>query len=240
LTTTLSDEFVSGVICVLDTRKEHELNSNNPLSGTIAERLLVAIRRDIVLGNLTPGSRLRVDELSKRYGTSHIPVREALLQLAGERLVKLEAHKGAVLRPVTAKFVADIHDTRAAIERMLVRRATLKISDDQLDHLADLASRHEQAAAAGVEEHMSEANKQFHSFIAEVADNPEASYILDQGWDLVINLRNRFGLSETRIAEIVRQHWVIVEAIKSRDADFATRAVQDHCDSARDDLLARM
>ncbi len=216
------------------------MSNASPLSGTIAERLLAAIRRDIVLGNLSPGSRLRVDELSKRYGTSHIPVREALLQLAGERLVTLEPHRGAVLRPVTAKFVADIHDTRAAIESMLVRRATVNISDAQLDHLAELARRHEQAAAAGVDERMSEANKQFHSFIAEVADNPEASYILDQGWDLVINLRNRFGLSEARIAEIVRQHWRIVEAIRSRDVDLAARVVQDHCESARDDLLARM
>lgn len=216
------------------------MSNASPLSGTIAERLLAAIRRDIVLGNLSPGSRLRVDELSKRYGTSHIPVREALLQLAGERLVTLEPHRGAVLRPVTAKFVADIHDTRAAIESMLVRRATVNISDAQLDHLAELARRHEQAAAAGVDERMSEANKQFHSFIADVADNPEASYILDQGWDLVINLRNRFGLSEARIAEIVRQHWRIVEAIRSRDVDLAARVVQDHCESARDDLLARM
>ncbi|MEW9613336.1 GntR family transcriptional regulator [Shinella sp. S4-D37] len=216
------------------------MSNASPLSGTIAERLLTAIRRDIVLGNLSPGSRLRVDELSKRYGTSHIPVREALLQLAGERLVTLEPHRGAVLRPVTAKFVADIHDTRAAIESMLVRRATVNISDAQLDHLAELTRRHEQAAAAGVDERMSEANKQFHSFIAEVADNPEASYILDQGWDLVINLRNRFGLSEARIAEIVRQHWRIVEAVRSRDADLAARVVQEHCESARDDLLARM
>ncbi|WP_343314916.1 GntR family transcriptional regulator [Brucella sp. BE17] len=216
------------------------MSSANPLSGTIAERLLAAIRRDIVLGNLSPGSRLRVDELSKRYGTSHIPVREALLQLSGERLVTLEPHRGAVLRPVTAKFVADIHDTRAAIESMLVRRATLNISDAQLDHLADLALRHEQAAAAGVDERMSEANKQFHSFIAEVADNPEASYILDQGWDLVINLRSRFGLSKARISEIVCQHRRIVEAVRSRDIDLAGRVVQEHCVSARDDLLARM
>lgn len=216
------------------------MSNTGPLSGTIAERLLVAIRKDIVLGNLSPGSRLRVDELSKRYGTSHIPVREALLQLAGERLVTLEPHRGAVLRPVTEKFVADIHDTRAAIESMLVRKATLNISDAQLDHLVDLALRHEQAAATGIDEEMSAANKQFHSFIAQIADNPEASYILDQGWDLVINLRNRFGLSEARTSEIVRQHWRIVEAIRSRDMDLAACSVQEHCDSARDDLLARM
>jgi len=220
--------------------EEHKLNAANPFSETISERLLIAIRRDIVLGNLTPGARLRVDELSKRYGTSHIPVREALLQLAGERLVLLEAHKGAVLRPVTPKFVADIHDTRAAIESLLVRRATERITDDQIEKLAELATLHEQAASAGVDENMSEANKRFHGFISQVADNPEASYILDQGWDLVINLRIRFGLSEERIDEIVRQHWAIVDAIRARNPKLAVQTVQRHCDSARDDLLSRM
>ncbi|MDP0926457.1 GntR family transcriptional regulator [Paracoccus onubensis] len=212
----------------------------NPISETISERLIHAIRRDIVNGKLAPGSRLRVDDLSKRYGTSHIPVREALLQLAGERLVILEPHKGAILRTVTPKFVADIHDARAAIEGLLVRRATERITAQQSDVLEDLCARYEAAAATGVDDRMSAANKAFHSFIAEVADNPEASYILDQGWDLVISLRYRFGLSEDRIAEIICQHRAIVEAIRSRDPDRAIKAVQLHCDSARDDLLSRM
>ena len=212
----------------------------NSISETISERLLNAIRRDIVLGNLTPGVRLRVDELSKRYGISHIPVREALLHLAGERLVVLEPHKGAILRPVTPKFVADIHDTRAAIEGLLVCRATQRITDEELSTLDTLCSQHEVAAASGVAEDMSAANKAFHSFIAKVADNPEASYILDQGWELVISLRYRFGLSQDRTYEIVRQHRNIVEAIRSRDPERAMRAVQEHCDSAKDDLLSRM
>ena len=212
----------------------------NPISETVSERLLNAIRRDIVLGNLAPGVRLRVDELSKRYGISHIPVREALLHLAGERLVVLEPHKGAILRPVTPNFVADIHDTRAAIAGVLVRRATQRITDEELKTLDRLCGQHEIAAATGVAEDMSAANKAFHSFIAQVADNPEASYILDQGWELVISLRFRFGLSPDRVKEIVSQHRDIVEAIRSRDPERAMLAVKEHCDSAKEDLLSRM
>ena len=214
--------------------------TSNRMSETISERLLAAIRRDIVLGDLAPGSRLRVDELSKRYGTSHIPVREALLQLAGERLVRLEPHKGAVLRTVTPKFVADIHDTRAAIESLLIRRATEKITSAELEDLERLCEAHAAAATTGNDIALSETNKAFHRHIAQVADNPEASYILDQGWDLVISLRHRFAQTPERIADIVRQHRSIVAAVRARDIDQAVCAVQDHCDSARDDLLARM
>jgi len=210
------------------------------MSETISERLLAAIRRDIVLGDLAPGSRLRVDELSKRYGTSHIPVREALLQLAGERLVRLEPHKGAVLRAVTPKFVADIHDTRAAIESLLIRRATEKITAAELEELERLCEAHAAAATADSSIALSQTNKAFHRHIAQVADNPEASYILDQGWDLVISLRHRFAQAPERIAETVHQHRGIVAAVRARDTDQAVRAVQEHCDSARDDLLARM
>ncbi|WP_089845362.1 FCD domain-containing protein [Salipiger marinus] len=58
--------------------------------------------------------------------------------------------------------------------------------------------------------------------------------------DLVISLRHRVAQISERIADIVRQHRSIVAAVRARDIDQAVRAVQEHCDSARDDLLARM
>lgn len=210
------------------------------ISEKISERLLAAIRRDIVQGDLAPGSRLRVDELSKRYGTSHIPVREALLQLAGERLVTIEPNKGAVLRAVTPKFVADIHDSRGAIEGLLIRRATEKITDLELEELNRLCEVHANAARIGNGSSLSDANKAFHRHIATVADNPEAAYILDQGWDLVISLRQRFEQTSDRISQIVDEHRAIVAAVVERDVDDAVRAIQIHCDSARDHLLNSM
>jgi DNA-binding FadR family transcriptional regulator len=71
------------------------------------------------------------------------------------------------LRGVSHKFVADMHDTRAAIETLLVRNATLKATEAELEQLDHLALAYE--AAAG----MTEANLRFHRFISRIADNPK-------------------------------------------------------------------
>ncbi|KGM36038.1 GntR family transcriptional regulator [Inquilinus limosus] len=210
------------------------------IASTMAARVERAIRQDILRGVLAPGTRLRVADLSTRYGVSHIPVREALRQLEGDRLVVIESHKGAILRGVSPKFVADMHDTREAIETLLVRRATENVTDEQSAHLESLAAAYEQAAETKNADRMVEANLRLHRFIAKIADNPEAAEIHERGWELVISIRNRYGFGENRVAAIIDQHRRLVAAIKARDKDLAVAVAQEHCQSAKLDLLERM
>lgn len=207
---------------------------------TMTARVERAIRRDIVAGLIAPGERLRVAELSSRYGVSHIPVREALRQLEGDRLVVIDPHKGAILRGVTPKFVRDMHDTRAALEVLLVRNAAERIGPAGADELDRLAAAYEQAAASGNAPAMVEANLTLHRRIAVLADNPVAADIMDQGWELVVSIRQRYGFGPSRIAAIIEQHRRLVGAIRSGDAGLASSVALEHCLDARDDLLARM
>jgi DNA-binding GntR family transcriptional regulator len=207
---------------------------------TMSARVERAIRRDIVSGILAPGDRLRVAELSTRYGVSHIPVREALRQLEGDRLVVIDPHKGAILRGVTPKFVRDMHDTRAALETLLVRSATERITSEGAEELARLAEAYEQAAAVGKAAEMVVANLMLHRRIAALGDNPVAADIMEQGWELVVSIRQRYGFGASRIAAIIDQHRRLVEAIGSGDPNTAVQIAMEHCLDARDDLLARM
>ncbi|TCK28036.1 GntR family transcriptional regulator [Ancylobacter aquaticus] len=207
---------------------------------TMSARVERAIRRDIVSGIIVPGERLRVAQLSTRYGVSHIPVREALRQLEGDRLVVIDPHKGAILREVTPKFVRDMHDTRAALETLLVRNAAGRITPTDADGLDSLAAAYEHAAGSGRAAAMVEANLTLHRRIAVLADNPVAADIMDQGWELVVGIRQRYGFGPSRIAAIIAQHRRLVDAIRSGDATAAAGVALEHCLDARDDLLARM
>jgi DNA-binding GntR family transcriptional regulator len=207
---------------------------------TMASRVESAIRKDIVSGLISPGERLRVADLSMRYGVSHIPVREALRQLEGDRLVVIDPHKGAILRVVTPKFVRDMHDTRAALEMLLVRNAAERADSESAARLRQLARDYEMAAAAGEASETIQANLALHRAIAAMADNPIAADILEQGWELVVAIRSRYGFGPSRIAAIVEQHRLLVDAIITGKKDDAVEVAFNHCVDARDDLLARM
>jgi DNA-binding GntR family transcriptional regulator len=207
---------------------------------TMADRIENSIRQDIINGTIAPGARLRVADLSARYGVSHIPVREALRQLEGDRLVTIESFKGAVLRGINIKFVADMHDTRAAIEALLVRNAAVKANDEQVSRLQTLRKQYEDAAAMKETAQMVQANIEFHRHISLLADNPEAARLMDQGWELVIGIRQRFGFGSNRVATIIDEHRRLSDAIENREPVLAVAIAQEHCNSAKDDLLIQM
>src|SRR6188474_2598294 len=99
------------------------------------------LRNDIVSGAFAFGSRLVMEDLASRYGTSHMPIREALRVLHGEGLVVIERNRGAHVRPLYRGFIEDVFDMRCAIETMLARRAAERRTPEQVARLRAAAAR---------------------------------------------------------------------------------------------------
>ena len=76
------------------------------------DRIAQEIRLAILRGDVRPGEALRQRDLAKRFGTSLIPVREALRCLERENLVSAHPYRGACVLPLSAdeiRQVADLH-----------------------------------------------------------------------------------------------------------------------------------
>src|SRR5690606_29757117 len=93
------------------------------------------IRQDIIAGRFSFGQRLKIDELANRYGTSHMPIREALKLLSGEGLIDMEPNKGVRVRTVDVAYVTNLFDIRIQLESLQARRAAERRSADQLQDL---------------------------------------------------------------------------------------------------------
>lgn len=61
---------------------------------TISEVVRSKLRADIFAGQWAPGTNLQVGELTKRYAASSTVVREALVRLAGEKLLQFRPNRG--------------------------------------------------------------------------------------------------------------------------------------------------
>ena len=98
-------------------------------------RVYELIRQDIVEGRLTAGSRLKVSELGRRYGTSTNPVREALQQLRGEGFVLFSRNRGARVRPIDDDFIRDIYEVTALLEPYMTRWFVDYATDEDIARL---------------------------------------------------------------------------------------------------------
>ena len=210
------------------------------IGATTAMRVAADLRRRILLGELPPGRRLKIDEIATICDVSHMPVRGALHELEREGILELSPHRGAVIRPVDAHFVRNTYDLRAAIEGMLTERCAERIDAAGVSELRGHVDAYEDACATADALELVRANRRLHDSINGHADNADAVRVLGQGRLLVEALRVRFGFGPRRTDAILREHRQILKAIASHDIEKAGRLARAHCVRARDDLLTRL
>lgn len=114
----------------------------------MAEDALAQLRALIVLGEITPGTPLRLEELAQRLEMSISPIREAIRQLETLGLAEHVAYKGARVTRPTLEELDDVFEARLGLEALSVRRAAARFSanDEQaarraLDDLDDAYER---------------------------------------------------------------------------------------------------
>jgi DNA-binding GntR family transcriptional regulator len=210
------------------------------IGATTAMRVAADLRRRILMGELPPGRRLKIDEIAAICEVSHMPVRGALHELEREGILELSPHRGAVIRPVDAHFVRNTYDLRAAIEGMLTERCAESIDAAGIAELRARVNAYDDACATGDPLTQVRANRELHDSINMRADNPDAVRVLGQGRLLVEALRVRFGFGPRRSDAILAEHRQILRAIARHDVEKAGRFARAHCVRARDDLLARL
>src|SRR5690242_5219433 len=87
------------------------------------DAVLDALRTAIIKGAFKPGARLVIDELAAHFGTSAIPVREALQQLQAEGLVIIQPYAGATVTLIEANLIVEIFELLEAFELISGRAA---------------------------------------------------------------------------------------------------------------------
>src|SRR5262245_42283086 len=88
-----------------------------------AQRVYDHVKTGILDSSYAGADLLTEGSLSEAVGVSRTPVREALLRLEAEGLVRLYPKKGALVVPVSAREAEDVLEARALVERFAASRA---------------------------------------------------------------------------------------------------------------------
>jgi len=111
------------------------------VESTKADDIAVLIEEAIVSGELAPGSVLRQEQLSERFGVSRTPVREALRRLAALGLVSFEPNRGVRVRTLTYEDLREAFLVRAELEALVTELAAPKLTSETLAELEDCEKR---------------------------------------------------------------------------------------------------
>jgi DNA-binding GntR family transcriptional regulator len=203
----------------------------DPLAGdriTLAGRALAGLRAAIVDGRLSAGERYSVTALADRFGVSRTPVREALLVLERQGLVRFERNKGVRILAPSAGDLEEVFALRLLLEVPAARRSCARLTEDELDALDRELAAMAAAAATDDEGPFMAHDQRFHEIVLDGAGNRRLSAQVDQLRDQV-RLRGASTVGRSRdLPAIHAEHVAIRDALRARDPDRAAAAMRAH------------
>jgi DNA-binding GntR family transcriptional regulator len=195
---------------------------------TLAERLRLKLEEAIASGRLAPGSRLDEQEIAQRFGVSRTPVREAFRLMAANHLVELRGRQGATVRSIKAPALVEMFQVMAELEGLCARLAARRVSKAWGSEITEIHQRLIAAGESGDVDAFYDVNQEFHEAIYEASRN---AFLADQTRKLrnqVAGYRRRVTHMPNRIADTIREHEAIMQAILAHDAERAHSAMRDH------------
>lgn len=194
----------------------------------IADEVFRELRSRIVTLDIKPGARVIEDEIGTLLQAGRTPVREALLRLEGEGLVRRD--RGWVVSSTDPSHIRGIFETRIAIEGYATRLAAERATPDDLAELERYVIDMDAGEAIARSE-MNRLNRAFHHRIVVLSGNEffveQHERTLFRHW----NLRLPVTFMRDQLAHTAAQHHEILDALKARDGDRAERASRAHIET---------
>jgi DNA-binding GntR family transcriptional regulator len=208
----------------------------SPLARGVSAQLAARIRAKILSGVYPPGSALRQDSIAAEYGTSKIPVREALVQLRSEGLVDVYVHRGFQVRTLSRHEAQEVFRLRLAIEPAAVAFGARAASDaDREQARAALAA----LSAALVAQDLPAAgdrNCEFHLALIVPQLQPVAAEMLYRLHNLAQRYVRFHLLGPGRLRRANREHTALCEAWAAGRVRQAQRLARAHIEETRGEL----
>jgi DNA-binding GntR family transcriptional regulator len=199
---------------------------------SLVDLALGRIRAEILSGALEPGDHLVEEQLTRRFGISRAPLREALRLLAEQGLVDHLPRRGVRVATLSDRDFDELFAVRDSLERfaveLLLARPALErdlaLLSEQVDRMTVAANADDRLAA-------SQAHRGFHLAFIALADSRQLALTYEPVLSklqlyMAANLRRE--AEERSPAEGARRHKRLFDAISSGERERITEELAHH------------
>ena len=131
-------------------------------ASSLVELAVRRLRSEILSGALVPGERLVEEQLTRRFGTSRAPLREALRLLGEQGLVEHLPRRGVRVAELSERDIEELFSLRDVLEEFAVRTALGGGARPDLSGLRSAVEDMERAAEEGAALEQAAAHRAFH------------------------------------------------------------------------------
>ena len=198
---------------------------------TVKDRVFSVMKEWIIDGTLKPGEKIFDKEIAEYFSVSRTPVREAFQMLAEQKLIIVSPGKDSRVTNIDPVSARQSYELLSVLEPVAVRYAMSNIKDEALRVLEDSTKKLKEAIDSGNPGEANEADHMFHTKILEIAGNDFLRQFCETLETHVARVEIHY-FSHRDISEMlpasVKEHEMIIEAIKNRNVDEACRVMADN------------
>lgn len=134
---------------------------------TAVDKVVVTLRQEMLEGILLPGTQLREEKISQRFGVSRSTVREAIRVLTMDGLATRMPNRSVTVHHLTLDEIEDIYTARLVLERASVQAAE-SCPESTLTELMGALATYEAAAHSGNVPQAADAHVEFHARMVRI------------------------------------------------------------------------
>jgi DNA-binding GntR family transcriptional regulator len=206
-----------------------------PTGGATSRRIADHLRSAILDGEITPGQRIRQEEVAERFQVSRLPVREALRMLETESLIDHQTNKGARVTRLDMHQADVIYQMRERLDPLVLAESIPNLTEGDFRTLEQIQDRIEANADVGA---FVTLDREFHLLTYAGCRVEQLSSVVTRLWNATQHYRRAYvSISGPGQMWVINaEHRLLLDAIERRDTVDAERFLSGHVRRTRVEL----
>lgn len=192
------------------------------------DAIYFALRDQIVLLELPPGTSISEKEISIKFNVSRTPVRESFVRLSQEGLLEIYPQRGTVISLIDLELVEEARFMREQLEKAIIRLACGHFPDNQLMQLKSNLDQQQLCIEEQNHVRMFELDEAFHRTLFEGCNKLNTWAVIQQ-MNVHLNRTRTLRLAaDHHWEQLYNQHLHMVQVIQEHDANRAEQLMSEH------------
>jgi len=194
------------------------------------------LREKIVLGDYKPGQILKEKELIKEFNIGRTPLRELLIRLDAEGLVKIVPYSGVYISSVEFQELVDVMEVRRPLVRIAGRLAAERATKDEIEKMKNLLDKFKDDLDG---KELIKLDSKFHDLVNMATHNQVLYEILQALRDRVLRLWI-LPKDKSFVYSFKEDFQKLISAIEKKDKELAANILASHTESFIEKIKAQL
>jgi len=191
---------------------------------TIAEN----IKQDIIKGKLKSSQRLKISELSQKYGVSNTPIREAFHYLANLGFVENIPRRMVLVKKITTREIEDLYPIQSVLEGLSAGLTSRLLGQKELAKFENIFQSLEDHARSGNVDLYSKMDLELHETLIQYCGNEKLKQYVNNARDHIARFRFISLHYPGRLEKSMKEHRGVWEALRSRNHEAVEEKMKSH------------